>query len=107
MTDDQRTIKLVRDLIPEQVPKARVDYRFVKRDEAEKLLQRKLIEEWMEYLEEPSLSELADIYEVICALGYLRGWAPGEIHHEALKKRTAKGGFRDGVALVLVREESE
>ena len=72
-------------------------------DEPLAALDRKLREETQEVIEaapEDVLEELADVYEVILALGAKYGHGPQSIEAYAAQKRSTLGGFRDGWILI-------
>lgn len=87
--------KLVRDHIPEiiiqngQTPK----YRIADPAEFEKFLFQKLTEETNEFLLNPSLEELADIYEVLEAISKLKNFNPDELQKIKLSKKEYAGSF--------------
>jgi predicted house-cleaning noncanonical NTP pyrophosphatase (MazG superfamily) len=100
--------KLVRDRIPDiirQVGKA-PSTRVASPGELRALLDAKLDEELAE-LRHPSANrpdELADIMEVVHALGRLEGLAPEALELIRKKKADERGGFRDGIVLLEVEE---
>ena len=66
-------------------------------------LQKKLQEETQEVIEaapEDVLEELADVYEVLLALGAKYGHGFSSIQAYADQKRSTLGGFRDGWILI-------
>jgi predicted house-cleaning noncanonical NTP pyrophosphatase (MazG superfamily) len=67
--------KLVRDKIPDRIAAKGEECLFhvATQEEYCEKLQEKFFEEWKEYLESKSSDELADILEVIEALGLLHG----------------------------------
>jgi len=81
--------KLVRDKIPTVAPGA-----YVKCDGSERLewLKKKLVEEALEFLIEPSVEELADVLEVVKALIDVFG---DEVYKVAESKRKELGGFEE------------
>ncbi|MFA6076191.1 MAG: nucleoside triphosphate pyrophosphohydrolase [Negativicutes bacterium] len=95
--------KLVRDRIPELIKNCgRTCITKIVSDRAERqtLLRTKLLEEFEEYCEEPSLEELADIAEVVLALTAELGYDQANLFAAADKKRAERGGFSVGVVLV-------
>lgn len=95
-----RLVKLVRDGVGRFLPPGAtgVYYKQIPdRPEGIRALRRKGIEEAVEYLETPSLGELADMYEVILALAkHDLGVTMGDVAQEAARKRGERGGF-DGL----------
>ena len=94
-------MKLIRDLIPNFVE----DKDMVMKLEGARLgthtefLEEKLREETEEVIEAPpekKLEELADVYEVLIALGAKYGHGLHSIQAYADQKRATLGGFRDG-----------
>jgi predicted house-cleaning noncanonical NTP pyrophosphatase (MazG superfamily) len=63
-----RLIKLVRDRIGTHFGEGRIVFRPIPREETILELRKKLVEEAAEYVVEPSLDELADLYAVLIAL---------------------------------------
>ena len=95
-------VKLVRDRVPDVLGArtGRVEYQSVDPADLHDLLKQKLLEEAAEYIIDPSLDELADLYEVIRALAATAhaatildvAFAAGEKFHE-------RGGFEGGLAM--------
>ncbi|MFJ8208152.1 hypothetical protein [Streptomyces sp. NPDC096033] len=105
------TTKLIRDRIPE-IAAARGDQlaiHTVTPAEAAELLVEKLAEEAAEVASADGpgelLEELADVLEVVHALGDMCGWTPADIEAARVRKRAERGGF--DWRLVLTFEESE
>lgn len=95
--------KLVRDKIP-QIIEASGKKAVVKQagDDYQDYLKKKLQEEVDEYLESDDPGELADILEVIKALGSAHGISLETILEMAQGKREARGGFEEGIVLVSI-----
>lgn len=94
--------KLIRDRIPEIMDSKGKNYtvRQTNNDlEKETYLRKKLQEEVNEFLEGPSIEELADIKEVLLALADSLGYLPEELEFVRMSKRNARGGFEDGFIL--------
>ena len=93
--------KLVRDKIPQILTELNKVYAYhvASPQEWDIKLQEKLQEEVAEFLEEPSLEELADIQEVILALLDKHGWTEGELEKARVKKNENRGGFVQGYIL--------
>ena len=89
--------KLVRDRIPNILDAKGKSYSVRQCDESEKLeyLKRKLIEEVDEFLEEPSVEELADIPEVLLSLSQRLGFTRQELEQVRETKAAHRGGFGD------------
>jgi len=93
--------KLVRDKIPEIIAaKGGVSKTHIA-SEAEYMqkLEEKLGEEVAEYLESKNPEELADICEVVYALGELRSLSPSELEALRKKKVDERGGFMKKIIL--------
>lgn len=94
--------KLVRDKIPQIIrnsghtPITRV------LDDEEYLdcLEMKLDEEVAEFHRDCNGEELADILEVVYALGEANGYSREELNRICADKRAERGGFRDRIFLV-------
>ena len=94
-------VKLVRDRVGVLLPRPGVEYAPIN---SELLfineLRKKLAEEAAEYLIDPNLSELADVYEVVRALAARDlGLRIGDVIREARRKRDERGGFVAGVGM--------
>ncbi len=100
MSDD-RLVKLVRDRIGHVVRDSTVSYRPIEdREVAIKALRRKLVEEALEYMEDPCVGELADVLAVVHALALIDvgcGWMA--VEEEADAKAAERGGFTDLVGM--------
>lgn len=73
-----------------------------------KLLKAKLLEEVGEYLLEPSIEELADIYEVLVALAVMdQGADIKAIREAARRKAEERGGFTDATVLYAEMAQPE
>ena len=95
--------KLVRDRIPELIAncgKICVTQIVTGKSVRQDLLRAKLLEEFAEYCDEPSLEELADIAEVVFALAAELGYNQSALLAAAEQKRADRGGFATGVVLV-------
>ena len=98
--------KLVRDYIPYILKEKQLDFtvRKVEGEEYLMALKNKLKEEVGEYLENPSLEELADIREVLDALVLAHGYELHDFSYVKRHKRCQKGGFEKAVFLEEVIE---
>ncbi len=65
-------------------------------------LRRKLQEEVQEFLEEPSIEELADILELVAALSETLGADMNAVTEAQTAKRQSRGGFADRIFLEQV-----
>lgn len=107
MTD--RLVKLVRDNTARNLSDSKVIYKPVEDKElALKELRKKLIEESVEYLENPSLEELTDVYEVLIELVHSDlGLQLGNLIIEADSKRVKRGSFEDFVGMYVNTKEAD
>jgi predicted house-cleaning noncanonical NTP pyrophosphatase (MazG superfamily) len=96
--------KLIRDLIPNRMDSKGIRYKLHTATEEEfKLkLEEKLGEEVAEYLKDKNTEELADVLEVVYALGELHGTHPLDLENLRKKKAEERGGFK----LKLILEET-
>lgn len=94
--------KLVRDKIPQiiraqgEIPNTRI----LGEDEYMCHLAQKLDEEVHEYHEDRNAEELADILEVVFALGEQLGYSQKALLDAYQQKHDARGGFRDRIFLI-------
>jgi predicted house-cleaning noncanonical NTP pyrophosphatase (MazG superfamily) len=93
--------KLVRDKIPEiilssgSIPITRI----LSDEEYLKALCDKLIEEANEAKDNPVVEELADLLEVIIAVGQYMGYSMSQIEEARIAKKKLRGGFEKRVFL--------
>ena len=95
-------MKLIRDNIHNYIEDKTTTQQCLPKEELG-FLQAKLREETEEVITakpEDVLEELADVYEVILALGAKYGHALSSIQAYADQKRSTLGGFRDGWILI-------
>ena len=100
--------KLVRDKIPEDIDSERgrkCKYRILDDTEYLKELNRKVLEEANEFIEENSIEELGDLMEVINAIMKLRGYNMKEVEEVMKAKEEKKGAFNNKIFLEYVDEE--
>jgi predicted house-cleaning noncanonical NTP pyrophosphatase (MazG superfamily) len=100
----ERHDKLVRDRIPEIVAAsgARPETRVADPVEFRALLRAKLVEEVHEFLEDENPAELADILEVVRALGVDLSTEPEELERMRAKRATERGGYGERIVLLAV-----
>ncbi len=97
--------KLVRDKIPRIIKEAgkQALVRKAEQEEYQDLLRRKLLEEVDEFMESSNPEELADIIEVVAALGETSGLSFDELMEIADEKREERGAFRERIVLLEVK----
>lgn len=99
--------KLVRDKVVEHITDDnKTAIYIVLSDDAEfqTALIQKLKEEVEEFATEPSIEELADIFEVLCILTEEMGVTQETVNHVMREKRRSRGGFDRRVYLVQVKD---
>lgn len=107
MAERKRLVKLVRDRVAQFIvgrdgTAGEVTYEPLGHDEHVELLRGKLVEEAVEYLQNPSVGELADAYEAVMALAVVDlGIDHQELFSEARSKRLERGGFIEGVGMFV------
>lgn len=91
--------KLVRDRIPNIIREAgkKPIIRILSQEEYLEELDKKLNEEVLEYQEDKSIEEMADILEVLYAICEARGYSIEELLHVNEAKREKRGGFKERV----------
>ena len=100
--------KLVRDKIPENIdsePGRKSKYRILDNKEYLNELNKKVIEEANEFIEENSIEELGDLMEVINALMELKGYKIEDGYKVMKEKADKKGGFNNKIYLGYVDGE--
>ena len=100
--------KLVRDRIPENIDSEtgrKSQYRILDDTEYLKELNRKILEEANEFIEENSIEELGDLMEVINAIMKLKGYSMKEVNKVMKSKAEKKGAFDNKIFLEYVDEE--
>jgi predicted house-cleaning noncanonical NTP pyrophosphatase (MazG superfamily) len=96
MEGSLKLVKIVRDRIPELMGSSDVVYAQVSDQEKYiKELRKKLLEEAFEYLTDPGVEELADVFAVVEALATTHGYTLYELTQQADKKAQARGGFEN------------
>ena len=98
--------KLVRDRIPEILDEKGKSYtiRNCNHDETSSYLHKKLVEEVNEFVEKPSIEELADIQEVVFALIQNMGYSRRELEFIREIKVIENGGFEHKLILEEVTD---
>lgn len=93
--------KLVRDRIPEiiEASGSKCEIEVVSDEVALEYLYKKLGEEVEELLSDKNLDEIADVMEVIFAIGKKYGYSENEVLGRRNEKRDACGGFDDNLVL--------
>lgn len=101
--------KLVRDKIPEIIMKSGKTclVEVLDNDKYVDLLDKKLFEEMLEYHQDKSVEELADIVEVIYAIAKSRGLSVEEFEKIRNKKADERGGFDKKILLKSVTYDEE
>lgn len=98
----RRLVKLVRDDIAKFLGSTEVEYKAIEDPALYSMeLRKKLIEEAAECAMEPSLGEIADVYEALVALAHDLGHTETAIRAEADCKAMERGGFFNGVGMYV------
>lgn len=100
--------KLVRDKIPENIDSEqgrKSKYRILNDEEYLNELNKKIIEEANEFVEENSMEELGDLMEVITAIMNLKGYDMQKVKETMEAKAKRKGAFSNRIFLEYVEEE--
>ena len=101
--------KLVRDRIPQIISQngQKPVTRILQLEEYSEELERKLDEEVWEYHQDKNAEELADILEVVFALGESLGVSQAELLQIRDAKREKRGGFSDRIFLIATEEATD
>ena len=93
--------KLVRDRIPEiiEASGSKCEIETVSDEVALEYLYKKLHEEVEELLSDKNLDEIADIMEVLFAIGKKYGYSENEVLNRRNEKKYARGGFENNLIL--------
>ncbi len=93
--------KLVRDRIPEiiEASGSKCEIETVSDEVALEYLYKKLNEEVEELLSDKNLDEIADIMEVLFAIGKKYGYSEDEVLGRRSEKKNTRGGFEDNLVL--------
>lgn len=100
--------KLVRDKIPENInsePGRKSKYIILNDKEYLNELNKKVIEEANEFIEENSIEELGDLMEVINAIMQFKNYKTEELYKVMKEKADKKGAFNNRIYLEYVDEE--
>ena len=97
--------KLVRDRIPEIITAddKTCEIEIVSGIKKQELLEKKLLEEVNEYLEDKNLEELAVIMEVLFGLANELGYSEEDLIKKRNEKLEKRGGFKEGIVLKVVK----
>ena len=97
--------KLVRDRIPEIITAddKTCEIEIVSGIKKQELLEKKLLEEVNEYLEDKNLEELADIMEVLFGLANELAYSEEDLIKKRNEKLEKCGGFKEGIVLKVVK----
>ena len=101
--------KLVRDKIPENIDSEngrKSKYKILNDEEYLIELNKKVIEEANEFIEENSIEELGDLMEFLNAIMKLKGYKMEDVNTAMKKKVDKKGSFNDRIYLEYVDEKS-
>lgn len=104
--------KLVRDKIPEVIKRNSKDKKItiktykVKGLEFIKFLKLKLEEEIDEFFDNPSVEEMADIFEVLFHLAEVFNIDLNEVEKKRKEKLEERGGFKEKIVLDYISEET-
>ena len=93
--------KLVRDRIPEIIKSSgnHCEVEVVSDEVALEYLYKKLQEEVDELVEDKNLEEIADVVEVLFAIGGKYGYSEEDILNRRAEKKAKSGGFEDNIVL--------
>ena len=93
--------KLVRDRIPEIIEGSgnKCEIEVVSDEVALEYLYKKLNEEVGELLEDKNLDEIADVMEVLFAVGAKYGYSEQDVLDKRNEKKNTRGGFNDNLIL--------
>ena len=100
--------KLVRDKIPESIDSIegrKAKWKIMNDEEYIKELNKKLLEEAHEFIEENSVEELADIVEVIQSIMKAKNISYEKLKKVQKMKREKKGGFNNRIFLIDVEQD--
>lgn len=101
--------KLVRDRIPENINSMegrKCNFKVLNNNDYLEELDKKLLEEAHEFIEEHSIEELADLMEVIFAIMKNRNISIEDVENAREVKNNKKGSFNDRIYLIDVEQEN-
>ena len=101
--------KLVRDKIPENIEKdigKTCKYRVLNDEEYLVELNKKVIEEANEFIENNSIEELGDLLEVLNAIMKVKGYKMDDVNTIMKEKQDKRGAFNNKVYLEYVDEQN-
>lgn len=101
--------KLIRDMIPDMIKESGRQYavRVLNDEEYRDALVDKIVEEVRDFQKTGNEEELADLYEAMDCLIEFMDYEPMHIDYLRLKKREARGSFKERYFLVEVEEPDE
>lgn len=107
MNELKEHYKLVRDRIPDILKEKGIKYysHIANKEEFEEKLYKKLREELDEFMDEPSVEELADMLEVIDAIRTFHNINLDELKTVKSRKKRERGSFIDRIVLDTTIEE--
>lgn len=93
--------KLVRDRIPEiiEASGSKCEIEVVNDEVALEYLYKKLNEEVEELLTDKNLDEIADVMEVLFAIGKKYGYSEDDVLDRRSEKKNTRGGFENNLVL--------
>ena len=100
--------KLVRDKIVENIKNSgrNPSYRIMDNEEYLKELNKKLLEEAHEFVEDNSIEELADVFEVIESIIKIKNINIEEVRKYQQIKKEKNGGFDKKIYLINVEQDN-
>lgn len=103
--------KLIRDKIPQVIEASggKYEVRVMEKEEFEKELKKKLVEEAKELMEtarEDLPNEMADVLELLKSIAEFYGIVFKLIEEEQVSKRKKRGGFKKRLFLIWSSQES-
>ena len=98
--------KLVRDNIPAIIESTGKKFtcHIASDEEYQEKLQEKLLEEVNEFLEDPSLEEMVDVFEVLGTLLWNMGYSEADFDRARDEKNFKRGAFDSRIILESVEE---
>ena len=100
--------KLVRDKIPDEINNIegrKANYKILSNEEYLIELDKKLLEEAHEFIEEHSIEELADLIEVISAIMKFKNISLDDVEKARKSKKDKKGKFDRKIYLIDVEQD--